>query len=494
MSNSKQMMDIQKYQSVEKALSNENQRRWSEDLFKRKVEDPRTNYDPTRTHLNFEIVRGGKVQPVDKSKDIQKKIDGIISRKVMGRVNSVSIRCVSIMYGGNRERMRELAFGNQPINEDGKNNNLQRHTDIERWAQDVYHYTCDEFGEDNIASFIVHLDEINPHVHCMVVPVTKDGRLSAKELFGGKDKNAAKQRMKQLHDHLASVNEKWGLLRGDSIDETGVKHRSLEQYRRDLVHENKELKNEISKSWDTLEQLNAEIQKAERAVKGLTTMIHNLEQKRNLAERELQDLTTQLESGKGNVEELAKTIREKKSIFDFYESLVENKQEKLKEANARLSTLNSELEKASAQKSQVERQTQKLVFDYRRMEQNFDTSVENLHHHITRVLSESALNTIVEEYSRIKGKLSYSDSNLFDDTMLNDIAERSGEIFKCAMMLYVNSLSAANAYAQTQGGGGCSNNSNWGRDKDEDDWKFALRCLRQASMMLKPRKSRGWHR
>ncbi len=42
-----------------------------------------------------------------------------------------------------------------------------------------------EFGKENIVSAVVHLDEATPHMHLCFVPITKDNRLSSKELIGG---------------------------------------------------------------------------------------------------------------------------------------------------------------------------------------------------------------------------------------------------------------------------------------------------------------------
>ena len=38
-----------------------------------------------------------------------------------------------------------------------------------------------------VVSFIVHLDELNPHIHCTLLPI-KDSRFAYKEIFAGKDK------------------------------------------------------------------------------------------------------------------------------------------------------------------------------------------------------------------------------------------------------------------------------------------------------------------
>ena len=41
------------------------------------------------------------------------------------------------------------------------------------------------FGKENIISAVVHMDEATPHMHLCFVPITKDNRLSSKELIGG---------------------------------------------------------------------------------------------------------------------------------------------------------------------------------------------------------------------------------------------------------------------------------------------------------------------
>ena len=56
--NKKQVMDIRpNSDGISQAESNEQQRNWSEDFLRKKSNDPMANYDPTRTHLNFEVAR-----------------------------------------------------------------------------------------------------------------------------------------------------------------------------------------------------------------------------------------------------------------------------------------------------------------------------------------------------------------------------------------------------------------------------------------------------
>ena len=92
--NKKQMMDIQKVKSFSVAVSDEHQRNWGDDLFSRKENDPKYNYDRSRTRLNFQVSKGGELGPIDKNKSITDKIEQAIKNRVTGRVNATSNRAL----------------------------------------------------------------------------------------------------------------------------------------------------------------------------------------------------------------------------------------------------------------------------------------------------------------------------------------------------------------------------------------------------------------
>ena len=73
-----------------------------------------------------------------------------------------------------------------------------------------------------------------------------------------------------------------------------------------------------------------------------------------------------------------------------------------------------------------------------------------------------------------------------DGKFMTAIAERPNEILKCAMYLFLGYLDGATQFAQSCGGGGTSSDLPWGRNPDEDDRRFAYRCMMQAHKMLKP--------
>lgn len=49
--------------------------------------------------------------------------------------------------------------------------------------QACYAHMAEQFGPENVVSAYVHLDESQPHMHFAFVPVTQDGRLSAKSVL-----------------------------------------------------------------------------------------------------------------------------------------------------------------------------------------------------------------------------------------------------------------------------------------------------------------------
>ena len=67
---------------------------------------------------------------------------------------------------------------------------------------------------------------------------------------------------------------------------------------------------------------------------------------------------------------------------------------------------------------------------------------------------------------------------------------------KCAVMLFLGYADQATQIAESNGGGGGSSSDiEWGRKPDEDDRKWAQRCIREAQRLMRPaQKSRSSRR
>lgn len=470
-------MDIRASKGITVGQSNEHQRKWSEKGWNNAVSTG--NYDRSRESLNFEIKKGGIVSSVDKRKSIpQLMAENLAERGIKdpneGREIPKYRTVVNFIFGGTRERMHEIAFGNQKVDltQGADNSHIKRSPDIERWAQDMYRFASDKWGEENIVAFIVHLDETNPHIHMTLLPIDKDKKFAFKKMFAGKDKYEYKEIMLALHDELAKVNEKWGLMRGDSIAVTGAKHRTTEEYKRELSGQCTTLEGQIEENKKILKQLYDDIRFAEKRVKGLTTMTLNLEQRKDELEKEIAAVNEELKNGKGNSEELHERIKKLDNDLQKVLDNLADKQIKLEHANEQLDELKSLKNKAKDITEQYQKQLR--------------VSTSNLTQQVRFRLADVLLDDLIRDFKMILPTLSLGTKESLDDSLLQDMAERGEGIIKCAIFLYANLVDQATNFAKGHGGGGGGSDLPWGRKEDEDDRAWARRCLMMAHRMMKP--------
>ena len=161
----KQAMHVEAGKSFGTAEANENERHWNDDKIDRKNQDPTNHYDKTRMKLNFEIGPDGKVHPLgyqEKSLEVrlQERLTELGWKPFKPDSKIQPNCCAKFIFGGNRDRTLEMAFGPQTVNLDkgADNSHLQRCPEIEQWAKDVYDWCAKRYGQENIIGFQVHLD------------------------------------------------------------------------------------------------------------------------------------------------------------------------------------------------------------------------------------------------------------------------------------------------------------------------------------------------
>lgn len=480
------MMDLKPMKGMTVALSDEHQRRWDAEQWKRQV-DRNPNYDTSREHLNFEI-RNGVVQPIDRTMTIPQRMRARLQQLGLKDPNAkkrVPTRrtLATIVFGGNRERMRELAFGTQEVDFSNRKDNsgVTRRPDIERWALDVYRFVCDKWGEENVVGFYVHLDELNPHIHCSILPIDRHGKLSFNGWYESDDSKDFRQTLVQWHNDFAEVNRRWGLSRGDNIHETGARHRSTEEYRRELSAQNSELERKIADHELSLSELRKQIFMAEKRVKGLTTMLSNLEAKHTQLLDEIESLEKQTGETESERERIKTDIDAKRRELADVEAKIADKEDKLDSANRLLDSLRDETGRARVELADVRQQVDNATKDmssqvkYRLMTAGF----------------EEAVRSFTDMFSRMT---SAHDAELFEDSLLLDMAERGNAIVVCASLLFMGYVDQAVQFAKGSGGGGSGSDLPWGRKVDEDDRAWARRCLLGAHKMTKPPLSRSTKR
>lgn len=82
-----------------------------------------------------------------------------------------AVRAIAVALSGSHQRMKQI----------------EAHPALfEPWKKANYQFVCEEFGPQNIVRFVVCQDQKTPYIHCVFVPITQEGRLSAKEYMQGR--------------------------------------------------------------------------------------------------------------------------------------------------------------------------------------------------------------------------------------------------------------------------------------------------------------------
>ncbi|MCP3660560.1 MAG: hypothetical protein GY830_09720, partial [Bacteroidetes bacterium] len=110
---------------------------------------------------------------VSAKNDLENEVFKKINQKysIQRKIRSDAVKALGIIMTGSHSRMKEIEQDSKLFNE---------------WKKANYEFACDEFGKDNIIRMTLHLDEKTPHFHCVFVPITSDGGLSAKHYVNGK--------------------------------------------------------------------------------------------------------------------------------------------------------------------------------------------------------------------------------------------------------------------------------------------------------------------
>ena len=505
-------MHVEAGKSFSTAEANENERRWNEDKIDYKNQDPTNHYDKTRMKLNFEIGSDGKIHPLgyhEKPLEVrlQERLVTLGWKPFKPDSKIQPNCCAKFIFGGNHDRTLEIAFGNQTVSleKDADNSHLHRCEEVEHWAKDVYDWCVRRYGQENIVGFQVHLDESSPHIHALIVPVgirRKSGRecvmWSAKF---GKDRFEYGKILKDMHTSLyEDVGSKYGLERGDSIDGRNVQHLHKRDYIRKLAKEAKQ---------------------AEKAVKGLQSMIRNLESKVFSYNQQLEKAEQELVSGRITLD------RYKEQKADI-QKLIAEYQTKLEDKAGKLHAKEQELERLTEDAAKVRSVVQpfrnhKVDFTQPQITEKVplfgtDKWVERQNHHIAKQFTEiirkieslyrndaarqveAAQHNVLVNYGELyqlrrENKL-LSDANENLESELNALLDQLAiPSIRNLIFAVADALIGGQPVPVSSGGGGSTSDLPWdGRRPDEEEETYRRRCLLQTSRIVKHNKIRSRNR
>lgn len=202
---------------------------------------------------------------------------------------------------------------------------------------DTFFRDCLKFHErhfGHIISAVIHYDETTPHLHVISVPLTKDGRLSARDVIGNKAKMSKTQ-----DQFFEQVGRGYGLERGVHMDGQEKKtHISAQE------HELREIKQAIAKGKEELEAIEhseetarTRAQKYRQTAAELQKQIQVLQEERNKQHKSLLLLTEAKHKAQKEVKGLNYTLQEKRGEFEAITGNIKQAQKDLEEISGYLS-------------------------------------------------------------------------------------------------------------------------------------------------------------
>lgn len=145
----------------------------------------------------------------------------------------------------------------------------------------AFDFLAKRLGEGNIFSAVVHMDEKTPHMHLCFVPLTRDHRLSAKEILGNQKKMVQWQ-----DDFYAHMAQRWPeLQRGTPAVETRRRHQTTQWLKKATAMDRK--LDALEQALSDLTIFNAGKKRAE-AVQLLAQLLPDVESFQAEAQRMLQ--------------------------------------------------------------------------------------------------------------------------------------------------------------------------------------------------------------
>lgn len=181
----------------------------------------------------------------------------------------------------------------------------------DKFFRDCLKFHDSHFG--HIISAVVHYDETTPHLHIISVPLTQDGRLSARDVIGNKAKMSKTQ-----DSFFEQVGKSYGLARGIHMDgQEKRQHISAQE------HELREIKQAIAKGKEELEAIEhseetarTRAQTARRTATELQKEVEQLQADRQWQHNSLKKLVGACSERSKELRGLNNAIRQKQREFE----------------------------------------------------------------------------------------------------------------------------------------------------------------------------------
>ncbi len=256
--------------------------------------------DKSKTRLNYHTV------PHEKKylSFIDERIKQLSPKR---KIKDDAVLITSFILGSNKEFFDGLAKEQQ-----------------KQFFADCTDFLSERYGEENVISAVVHLDESTPHLHLNLMPVT-DGRLCAKELF---DRAALRDLQTDFYE---AVGKKYGLERGKEgsaakhLDTFAYKMKKMTEAAEAKIREAEELQaaaksvKELLESYESAksEKIPFSGKKKETEIIALRTKNGELQRKNDILAKDNGDLYAELKKQEKTATTNEGAIRLLKTLLEY---------------------------------------------------------------------------------------------------------------------------------------------------------------------------------
>lgn len=326
------------------------------------------NAVPELTYLNEELVEFPE-GVADRTEAINYRLDHAgLTRKI----GTNQVRVIRVMLTGSHDDMKRIAA-------EGR---------IKEWCVDNLEWLRKTYGEENVVSAVLHLDESTPHIHAAVVPIVTGERRKVREKKTHepgrrkyRKKSTARPRLcaddmmtriklKGYQDSYAEAMAKYGLQRG--IDGSEARHVTTQEFYRNAIAQQQGLQDNIG------ELLRIEEEKRQK--------VEQFTSQEQQARSELDKTEAELKAVKGEL----KTERLKNSAAEVGSTIIDGigamiGRSKVKRQEQQLAELQGEIGELKRENTalQKEIETQKSAFE--RIKDELDKVVHGLRNEITHL-------------------------------------------------------------------------------------------------------------
>ena len=250
------------------------------------------NADPTRTHLNRELVEFPD-GVADRTEAISHRIHTAGIRR---KITPDQVRAIRIVLSGSHEDMVR-------VQDEGR---------LGEWCDDNLQWLHRTFGKENTVSAVLHMDEHTPHIHATVVPIVT-GELEANVQQLQTERQQAKQELDEVKKEIKS--EKLEAAKTEAKAALVAKVGSLLGSGRlkELEADNRTLQGEVAARDESIELLQ---QQMERQQEEHSRQLMELQSKHR---REMADKET---AHQKEVSFLKSIIQKAKKWFPLFQELV----------------------------------------------------------------------------------------------------------------------------------------------------------------------------